>query len=92
MEKSMSSPTPSIFSPSMHSALCPFLNCEAQAELDANERLLAIFGPCKDVSGIEHSQLLEMYRHRYLPNESMIDFIENGVKKCNVKVKVSYSS
>jgi hypothetical protein len=64
------------------------LRCEEKAELDANNRLLAIFGPCKDVEGIGHSQLLEMYRHRYLPNEAMIDFIENGVKKCGVKVKV----
>jgi len=37
-------------------------------------------------SGNYQEALLEMHAHRYLPNEQVMDFIENGVKKHNVKL------
>lgn len=37
-------------------------------------------------TGTNQEKLLEMHAHRYLPNEMVVDFIEKGVKACNVKI------
>jgi len=61
--------------------ICPFSSCESTIREDANQAVLAALGDNINLSqGANQQNMLEMYAHRYLPNEEVIEFIEKGVK------------
>ncbi|ELR24964.1 UBA/TSN domain containing protein [Acanthamoeba castellanii str. Neff] len=63
-------------------AVCPFSNCEEEVKLDHSEATMAaVYGVTDTAAGNTQEMLLQMMSHRYLANEELIDFIENGVKQ-----------
>jgi len=68
--------------------ICPFTNCFGNVRNnDVNQSILAAMSKNIDMEeGTNQEALLEMHAHRYLPNDQVIDFIENGVKRNNVKL------
>jgi len=54
-------------------AICPFTDCEEVARISKNEAMnSAFYGACVSTSGgTTQEALLEMHRHRYLPNDQV---------------------
>jgi len=68
--------------------ICPFTNCYGNVRNnDVNQAILSAMSNNIDMEeGTNQEALLEMHAHRYLPNDLVVDFIENGVKRNNVKL------
>jgi len=68
--------------------ICPFTNCFGNnRNNDVNQAILSAMSNNIDMDeGNNQEALLEMHAHRYLPNNQIVDFIENGVKRNNVKL------
>jgi len=68
--------------------ICPFIDCLNNVR-DNNANLSIIAGLSNNVAmdeGNNQEALLEMHAHRYLPNDQIVHFIEEGVKRNNVKI------
>jgi len=69
--------------------LCPFMNCFGNPRnSDNNLAILSLMGDNiqRDEGGNTQEMLLEMHAHRYLPNDQVVHFLEEGVKGCGVKI------
>jgi len=68
--------------------ICPFTDCEEVARMNKDEAISgALYGACTtDSGGTTQEALLEMHSHRYLPNEQVLEFIEDGVKRNNMQI------
>jgi len=69
--------------------ICPFIDCLNNVrDNDTNLSILAALSDnvAVDDDGNTSEALLEMHAHRYLPNDQIVYFIEEGVKRNNVKI------
>jgi len=68
--------------------ICPFIDCLNNVR--DNNSNLSILAALSDTVALEEGNnqeaLLEMHAHRYLPNEQIIQFIDEGVKRSDVKI------
>jgi hypothetical protein len=69
--------------------ICPFLDCLNNVrDNNTNLNILASLSANVDMDqeGNNQEALLEMHAHRYLSNEQIVSFLEDGVKRNNVKI------
>ena len=68
--------------------LCPFMNCEHSVfDPEKFKHLNEALCSQNNSFGVELNFLVEMAQHKYLPYESLLDFITVGAKQNNMKVK-----
>ncbi|KAL6052497.1 Low molecular weight neuronal intermediate filament [Balamuthia mandrillaris] len=73
--------------------VCPFTQCEQEAHVSESEAISAVIvgqvlssSHSSSRNERNHQLLLQMRRHRYLLNEDVLDFLENGVKANGVTI------
>jgi diadenosine tetraphosphate (Ap4A) HIT family hydrolase len=68
--------------------ICPFTDCLNNIrDNDANQSILAaLMNNVEMDDGNNQEALLEMHAHRYLPNSQILEFMEDGIKRNNVKI------
>jgi len=68
--------------------ICPFIDCLNNVrDNDMNLSILSALSDNVEMDdGNNQEALLQMHAHRYLPNDQIIHFIEDGVKRNNVKI------
>eukprot|EP01091_Cochliopodium_minus_P002763 TRINITY_DN12618_c0_g1_i1.p1 TRINITY_DN12618_c0_g1~~TRINITY_DN12618_c0_g1_i1.p1 ORF type:complete len:735 (-),score=221.33 TRINITY_DN12618_c0_g1_i1:60-2231(-) len=68
--------------------LCPFLDCEHSVfDPEKFKHLNQALCSQNNKFGVELNFLIEMAQHKYLPYESLLDFISVGAKQNNMQVK-----
>src|SRR5690242_20137867 len=73
--------------------VCPFTECEQEARVSELEATVAVIGShlfsdrySSEQTSKNQQLLLQMRSHRYLANEDVLDFLENGVKANGVTI------
>jgi len=58
--------------------VCPFLGCSQKDDLQNDEEAIKLLYPQEEKqAGIELKKLVQMHRHKYLPQQQLLDFITN---------------